>query len=208
MKAPLAIAHTESSMGWGGQELRTLTEAAGFMRRGHRVVVYASRNSRMAAEARRFDVPVIALPIGRKRLQGVRSLVAAFAERPVDVVNAHSSTDAWLADVAPPREAGSDRHDAVVHSHPAWVVAELRKALGPRAEEIQDLFLAGKKAEAIAAVPDDLVRNVSLVGPKGFVKERLAAYAGAGVTTMLVHPLATDSAETVKFCEELVSLTR
>ena len=87
-------------MGWGGQEIRTLTEAAGFMRRGHRVVVYTSRNSRMAAEAPRFDVPVIALPIERKQLKGVRSLVDAFAERPVDVVNAHSSTDAWLAALA------------------------------------------------------------------------------------------------------------
>ncbi|KLI09631.1 F420-dependent oxidoreductase [Mycolicibacterium conceptionense] len=83
-----------------------------------------------------------------------------------------------------------------------------RYGYGEVADHIQDLFLAGKKAEAIAAVPDDLVRNVSLVGPKGFVKERLAAYAEAGVTTMLVHPLATDGAETVKFCEELVELTR
>lgn len=83
-----------------------------------------------------------------------------------------------------------------------------RYGYGDVADHIQDLFLAGKKAEAIAAVPDDLVRNVSLVGPKGFVKERLAAYAEAGVTTMLVHPLATDSAETVKFCGELVELTR
>src|SRR6478672_1608558 len=96
MNAPLAIAHTESSMGWGGQEIRTLTEAAGFLRRGHRVVVYAAPGSRIAAEAPRFGVPLVALPIGRKRLRGVRSLVGAFAGQPPDVVNAHSSTDAWL----------------------------------------------------------------------------------------------------------------
>ncbi|MDT5246018.1 MAG: hypothetical protein QOD36_3394, partial [Mycobacterium sp.] len=46
---------------------------------------------------------------------------------------------------------------------------------GEVANEIQDLYLAGKKTEAIAAVPDDLVRNTNLVGPRGFVKERLAA---------------------------------
>jgi glycosyltransferase involved in cell wall biosynthesis len=86
MNVPLSIAHTESSMGWGGQEIRTLTEAAGFIRRGHRV----------AAEAPRFGVPLVALPIGRKRLRGVVSLVGAFAAQPPDVVNAHSSTDAWL----------------------------------------------------------------------------------------------------------------
>src|SRR4029079_4493041 len=97
---PLAIAHTESSLGWGGQEIRTLTEAAGFIGRGHRVTLYAARGSRIAAEAPRFGVPVATLPIGRKRPAGVRSLVAALRRHPVDVVNAHSSTDAWLAALA------------------------------------------------------------------------------------------------------------
>lgn len=82
-----------------------------------------------------------------------------------------------------------------------------RYGYGEVADRIQDLFLAGKKAEAIAAVPDDLVRNVSLIGPRGFVKDRLAAYAEAGVTTMLVHPLGVDSAEQVRYVEELVTLT-
>ncbi|MGU3650938.1 LLM class F420-dependent oxidoreductase [Mycolicibacterium sp. A43C] len=82
-----------------------------------------------------------------------------------------------------------------------------RYGFGEVADQIQDLFLAGKKEEAIAAVPDDLVRNVSLVGPRGYVKERLAAYKEAGVTTMLVHPLAIDGAEAHRFTEELVTLT-
>ena len=43
-----------------------------------------------------------------------------------------------------------------------------RYGFGEVADHIQDLYLAGKKAEAIAAVPDELVRNVSLVGPTGF----------------------------------------
>ncbi|MGJ6126056.1 LLM class F420-dependent oxidoreductase [Mycolicibacterium sp. Y3] len=82
-----------------------------------------------------------------------------------------------------------------------------RYGYGEVADRIQDLYLAGKKAEAIAAVPDDLVRHVSLVGPKGFVRERLAAYAEAGVTTILVHPLTDDAAEAVAFAEDLVALT-
>jgi F420-dependent oxidoreductase-like protein len=81
-----------------------------------------------------------------------------------------------------------------------------RYGFGEVADHIQDLYLAGKKEEAIAAVPDELVRNVSLIGPAGFVKERLAAYAEAGVTTMLVHPLSGDDRESVRFCEELVAL--
>ncbi|KAA0098602.1 LLM class F420-dependent oxidoreductase [Mycolicibacterium sp. P1-18] len=82
-----------------------------------------------------------------------------------------------------------------------------RYGFGEVADRIQDLYLAGNKQEAIAAVPDELVRNISLVGPRGFVEERLAAYAEAGVTTMLVHPLSGDDRETVKFCEQLVELT-
>jgi len=56
----LAIAHTEASLGWGGQEIRTLTEAAGFMARGHRVIVYAAPGARILAEAPRFGVPAMA----------------------------------------------------------------------------------------------------------------------------------------------------
>jgi F420-dependent oxidoreductase-like protein len=81
-----------------------------------------------------------------------------------------------------------------------------RYGFGEVADRIQDLFLTGKKAEAIDAVPDELVRNVSLVGPRGFVAERLAAYAEAGVTTMLVHPLTGDRRESVRYVEELQAL--
>ncbi len=83
-----------------------------------------------------------------------------------------------------------------------------RYGFGAAADRIQDLYLAGRKPEAVEAVPDDLVRHVSLVGPRGFVEERLAAYAEAGVTTMLVHPLGTDDRESLAYVEELLTLTR
>jgi F420-dependent oxidoreductase-like protein len=77
---------------------------------------------------------------------------------------------------------------------------------GDVANHIQDLYLDGRKAEAIEAVPDELVRNVSLVGPRGFVKERLAAYAEAGVTTLLLQPLSGDRRESVRYVEEFRGL--
>jgi F420-dependent oxidoreductase-like protein len=82
-----------------------------------------------------------------------------------------------------------------------------RYGFGEVADKIQDLFLAGKKEEAVNAVPDELVRQVSLVGPRGFVAERLAAFADAGVTTLLVHPLAADPRESVSYVEQLLTLT-
>ena len=57
------------------------------------------------------------------------------------------------------------------------------------AKLIQDLYLDGKKEEAAAAVPLELLRAISLVGPAGYVKERVAAFAEAGVTTLVVSPL-------------------
>ena len=71
MAGSLAIAHTEASLGWGGQEIRTLTEAAGFIARGHRVVIYAAPGARILAEAPRYGVPAVALPIGEKQPRGV-----------------------------------------------------------------------------------------------------------------------------------------
>lgn len=71
------------------------------------------------------------------------------------------------------------------------------------AEKIQDLYLAGKKAEATAAVPDDLVRAISLIGTESFVKERVAAFAAAGATTLNVMPLAADRAGRVALIEQL-----
>ncbi len=66
------------------------------------------------------------------------------------------------------------------------------------AETIQDLYLAGKKAEAAAAVPDELARAVNLIGPAGYIEERIAAFAEAGVTTLNVTPAAKGSAERIQ----------
>jgi F420-dependent oxidoreductase-like protein len=57
------------------------------------------------------------------------------------------------------------------------------------AETVQDLYLSGKKDEAAAALPEELVRAVSLIGPEGHVAERIAAFAEAGVTTLALQPL-------------------
>ncbi|MDR5698252.1 LLM class F420-dependent oxidoreductase [Agromyces aerolatus] len=74
------------------------------------------------------------------------------------------------------------------------------------AARIQDLYLAGRKAEAVAAVPDELVRAISLVGPAGDVVERVAAFREAGVTTLTVTPLAEASADRVALMREFRDL--
>lgn len=97
---PLRILHTESSLGWGGQEIRVLTEAAGVARRGHHVLLAAPREARIFAEAVRFGVHAVALPIARKNLRGVLAMRRLIEAYPLDVVNTHSSTDSWLTALA------------------------------------------------------------------------------------------------------------
>jgi F420-dependent oxidoreductase-like protein len=57
------------------------------------------------------------------------------------------------------------------------------------AKEVQDLYLDGKRDEAMAALPTELIDTVALVGPKDKVRDRLAAYSDAGVGTMVITPL-------------------
>ncbi len=58
------------------------------------------------------------------------------------------------------------------------------------ADEVQDLYLAGKKDEAAAALPAELIDLVSLAGPRDFVRERLRVFREAGVGTLGVTPMA------------------
>lgn len=58
------------------------------------------------------------------------------------------------------------------------------------AKLIQDLYLDGRKAEAAEAVPDDLVRAMSLIGPRSYVAERVEAFRGSGVGVILASPSA------------------
>lgn len=74
------------------------------------------------------------------------------------------------------------------------------------AELIQDLYLAGRKDEAAAAVPDALVRATSLIGPAGHVADRLAAMADAGVTTVFAQPMAATHARRLTDFEQLRAL--
>ena len=85
---------------------------------------------------------------------------------------------------------------------------DLTRRYGYEAEAalIQDLYLDGRKDEAAAAVPLELIRSISLVGPEGFVRERVAALAEAGVTTLAVSSLGETHAGRIQNIETLADL--
>jgi F420-dependent oxidoreductase-like protein len=66
------------------------------------------------------------------------------------------------------------------------------------ARTVQDLYLDGKKEQAAAALPDELIDLITLCGPREFVRERLAAYREAGVGTLKVGPTAFTREERVE----------
>ena len=74
------------------------------------------------------------------------------------------------------------------------------------AEQIQDAYLDGRKEEAAALVPADLLELTSLIGPAGYVRERLAAFREAGATTLTVTPLAPTHADRVRLIEQAADL--
>src|SRR5262249_22823302 len=67
-------------------------------------------------------------------------------------------------------------------------------------------YLAGRKDEAAALVPAELLAGTSLIGPEGYVAERLAALKEAGVTTLNVTPLAPAHADRVRLIERVRDL--
>ena len=70
------------------------------------------------------------------------------------------------------------------------------------AELVQDLYLSGKKDEAAAAIPDEFLAATNLVGTEAFIKERLEAFAEAGVTSLTLHPVGENPLEVVSKIKE------
>jgi F420-dependent oxidoreductase-like protein len=74
------------------------------------------------------------------------------------------------------------------------------------AKEVQDLYLEGKKDEAAAALPAELIDTITLVGPKEKIAERLSVYRDAGVGTLIVTPVAMDAGERKAMVQDLAEM--
>jgi glycosyltransferase involved in cell wall biosynthesis len=161
--AALRVLHTEASLGWGGQEIRILTEARGVARRGHAVTLAAPGESRIYQEAPRFGVQAVALPIGRKRLPGALALRKLLASQGFDLVNTHSSTDTWLAALAcrwlahaPPLVR--TRHISAPLPHNAatrWLYTKATDRIVTTGEKLREQMLreTGVEASRVVSIP-------------------------------------------------------
>jgi glycosyltransferase involved in cell wall biosynthesis len=110
---PLHIVHTEASQGWGGQEIRILTEAQGMRARAHRITLLASPTAQIFPAAQARGIPVEPMPFEKKSLKGLLSMRRWLKNNDCDVINTHSSTDSWLVALA---QIGLKRHVPVVRT--------------------------------------------------------------------------------------------
>ena len=96
----LTILHTESSMGWGGQEIRIVNESAGMARRGHRIIVAAPVNSNIFRRAQDAGLQVLPSEFRKKNPFSVFSAVSMIDGIKPDIINTHSSSDSWVSSMA------------------------------------------------------------------------------------------------------------
>ena len=95
----LTILHTESSAGWGGQEIRIVQESLGMTKKGHKVIIAAPEHSNIYKRSN--EVNIYTLPSDFKKTPvSVLKIVSLINKEHPDIVNTHSSSDSWVATVA------------------------------------------------------------------------------------------------------------
>jgi len=124
------ILHTESSRGWGGQEVRVFVELEWMRARGHWVALAAHPESAIAKRAQEAGILFYPLQTHKALLPfEVVRLAAWLIRHRIDVVNTHSSNDGWLAGLAA-RLAGRilirSRHIEVDYPNRFWSALAFR----------------------------------------------------------------------------------
>lgn len=95
------ILHTESSKGWGGQEIRILREAEGLRERGHEVTLAVVAGGGLVTKARQKGFLVYEVSMEKKSaLTTLIQLQKIIRDRSIDIVNTHSSWDSWIGGLA------------------------------------------------------------------------------------------------------------
>lgn len=97
---PFTILHTEASPGWGGQEIRTLQEALGMQKRGHKVVLAVQKGGGLVAPAKRAGLITYEIPFSKPRVPiALCMLLKIIMREKIHIINTHSSLDAWLGGI-------------------------------------------------------------------------------------------------------------
>jgi glycosyltransferase involved in cell wall biosynthesis len=144
------VLHTEASIGFGGQELRIVTESRWLLDRGWDVLIAGQPGSPVVDECRRQGVPAVAVRM--RRLLDPPALLALrrlMVERGVGLVHTHSSVDSWLAGLA----ARSVGRPVVRSRHVTIAISRRRSAVYRLAHRIISSGEAAARVVAASGVP-------------------------------------------------------
>jgi F420-dependent oxidoreductase-like protein len=165
------------------------------------VAALGEKNVAMTAEVADGWLPIFFMPDKVGEVFGP-SLAEGTAKRdpslgPLEIAAGGLFAIGEEAEVAPVREFGRPMIALYVGGMGAkgrnfYNTLACRYGYEQEAAEIQDLYLSGQKKEAAAKVPAELLEGTSLCGPEGYIKEKVAALAEAGVTHLSVTPVGPD----------------
>jgi glycosyltransferase involved in cell wall biosynthesis len=96
----LTILHTESSMGWGGQEIRIMQESLGMTKRGHRIIIAAPKKSIISKRAKDAGINTFPAHFQKRNPISVLKLLSLINRERPDIINTHSSSDSWITTIA------------------------------------------------------------------------------------------------------------
>jgi F420-dependent oxidoreductase-like protein len=177
------------------------------------VAALGEKNVAMTAEIADGWLPLFFVPEKAKEVFGP-SLDAGSARRDSSLAPLQIAAGGLLAigeeaEVAPFRDLGRAAAALYIGGMGAkgknfYNALAVRYGYEKEAAEIQDLYLAGHKTEAAAKVPDELLEATSLCGPIGYLRDRLAAMAEAGVTHVNVTPVGGDPVAMVEQVRSLL----
>ncbi len=94
------ILHTESSLGWGGQEIRVLQESLGMIKRGYRVLIAAPEQSMIYKRSKGEGIAAFEADLQKKNPISILKTISLINRERPDIVNTHSSSDSWVATIA------------------------------------------------------------------------------------------------------------
>jgi len=177
------------------------------------VAALGDKNLEMTAELATGWLPHVVLPEKLREVFGP-ALAAGFAKRAPELGPLQITGGGILAMeeemFAPARKAARDLYALYIggmgaRGHNFYNTVFRRQGYAAEAALVQDLYLDGKKAEAAAALPDDFIDRVTLIGPSAHVRERIAALGEAGVTHLHVTPFGSDTTKLLAQVKEWLS---
>jgi F420-dependent oxidoreductase-like protein len=161
------------------------------------------RNTALAGEIADGWIPTFFSPEHVSEFRALLEEGAARSGRSLDGFDIAPTVNAYISD---DREAARNVMRPVLALYVGGMGSRMqnfynqlvqRYGFADAAREVQDLYLEGKREEAAAALPAELIDAVSLCGPRDVVRDRLGAFRDAGVGTLMLSPMAFTAPERI-----------